>query len=184
MKLHETKIARQWRTYAGPKDERLEAESCKIYRVGFWLLSAGVTLSFVYQATAAQVAWMHGVVGSAPEIAIDPLTAWFLLVLVILCVMQTRRGFVETNRFGQTDTFPSGYFSLIAGLVGLGFAVVIWAMRCIAEVQVVGIGQVSWLANLAVGLVEGAFCWVLVLLLSYLQFRFAKRNRIQIEKGL
>ena len=39
MKLQNMKLAQKWREYAGPKDERLEAENAEIYKLGFMLLS-------------------------------------------------------------------------------------------------------------------------------------------------
>ena len=39
MKLQNMKLAQKWREYAGPKDERLETENAKIYKLGFMLLS-------------------------------------------------------------------------------------------------------------------------------------------------
>ena len=51
-----TKIMRKWREYAGVPDERLEAESCKIYRVGFMMLAFGMLFYFVYRMMAQQVA--------------------------------------------------------------------------------------------------------------------------------
>ena len=41
MKFEDLKLVQKWREYAGPKDERLEAESAKIYKIGFVLLSFG-----------------------------------------------------------------------------------------------------------------------------------------------
>ena len=38
MKFEDLKLVQKWREYAGPKDERLEAESAKIYKIGFVLL--------------------------------------------------------------------------------------------------------------------------------------------------
>ena len=42
MKMQNMKIVQKWREYAGPKDERLEAENAKIYTFGFILLSFGM----------------------------------------------------------------------------------------------------------------------------------------------
>lgn len=42
MKMQNMKIVQKWREYAGPKDERLEAENAKIYEFGFILLSFGM----------------------------------------------------------------------------------------------------------------------------------------------
>lgn len=186
MKLSETYLVRQWRAYAGPKDERLEAENNKIYRTGFMLLSVGVMALSVYRMISEHVAWVHsGAAGMRHfSTTIDPLLIWFLLVLLVLCVMQARRGFVETNRFGQTDTFPTGYFSLCSGLVGLCTAIILWVMRCVAEAQLFGFGEVLWFENLIVAAFAGLFCGALTLVLFYLHFRSAKRGRDQIEADL
>ena len=56
MKLQNMKLARKWREYAGPKDERLETENAKIYKLGFMLLSFGMLTLLVYQNMAQQVA--------------------------------------------------------------------------------------------------------------------------------
>lgn len=47
MKLQNMKLARKWREYAGPKDERLEAENAKICKLGFMLLSFGMLMLLV-----------------------------------------------------------------------------------------------------------------------------------------
>ena len=56
MKYEDLKLVQKWREYAGPKDERLEAESAKIYKIGFVLLSFGMLMIFFYQFIARQVA--------------------------------------------------------------------------------------------------------------------------------
>lgn len=48
MKYEDLKIVQKWREYAGPKDERLEAENAKIYKIGFVLLSFGMLMIFFY----------------------------------------------------------------------------------------------------------------------------------------
>lgn len=53
------RLAKKWRAYAGPKDERLEAENAKIYKLGFMLLSFGMLMLLVHQIIAQQVAWAH-----------------------------------------------------------------------------------------------------------------------------
>ena len=53
MKLQNMKLAQKWREYAGPKDERLEAENAKIYKLGFMLLSFGM-LTLIFGGYPAQ----------------------------------------------------------------------------------------------------------------------------------
>lgn len=49
MKFEDLKIVQKWREYAGPKDERLEAENAKIYKIGFYLLSWGMLMILFYE---------------------------------------------------------------------------------------------------------------------------------------
>lgn len=141
MKFEDLKLVQKWREYAGPKDERLEAESAKIYKIGFVLLSFGMLMIFFYQFIARQVAWVHSDASEMPHGFATPFEAamylWLVLVMLICAGLQTRKGYVDTNRFGQTEHLPVGYFLLLSGLSGAAFALVIAAMRCIAEVQIV-----------------------------------------------
>lgn len=59
MKFEDLKLVQKWREYAGPKDERLEAENAKIYKIGFMLLSFGMLMILFYEILARQVAWVH-----------------------------------------------------------------------------------------------------------------------------
>ena len=67
MKFEDLKLVQKWREYAGPKDERLEAESAKIYKIGFVLLSFGMLMIFFYQFIARQVAWVHSDASEMPH---------------------------------------------------------------------------------------------------------------------
>lgn len=188
MSFSDMKLVRQWRVYAGPKDERLEAENCRIYRIGFLLLSFGVLIFLLYEATAKQVAWVHDNFPAHPGVFVSPselvLLVWFIATMVVCCALQSRKGFVETNRFGQTDVFPMGYFSIIAALSGAASAVVIAALRCIAELQIVSTAEVFWAANCALGLLFGAVVFAFTLLGFYLQFKSAKKYRERIDDTL
>ena len=155
MKYEDLKIVQKWREYAGPKDERLEAENAKIYKIGFVLLSFGMLMIFFYQFIARQVTWVHSDASEMPHGFATPFEAamylWLVLVMLICAGLQTRKGYVDTNRFGQTEHLPVGYFLLVSGLSGAAFALVIAAMRCIAEAQIVPLESVFWLAT-------GVFC--------------------------
>ena len=67
MKYEDLKIVQKWREYAGPKDERLEAENAKIYKIGFVLLSFGMLMIFFYQFIARQVTWVHSDASEMPH---------------------------------------------------------------------------------------------------------------------
>lgn len=122
MKYEDLKIVQKWREYAGPKDERLEAENAKIYKIGFVLLSFGMLMIFFYQFIARQVTWVHSDASEMPHGFATPFEAamylWLVLVMLICAGLQTRKGYVDTNRFGQTEHLPVGYFLLVSGLSG------------------------------------------------------------------
>ena len=159
MKMQNMKIVQKWREYAGPKDERLEAENAKIYTFGFILLSFGMLALLAYEIIAQQVAWVHNGANDAFHLFASPVDAamyaWLFIVMLICAVLQTRKGYVDTNRFGQTENLPAGYFLLIAGITGAASALAIAAMRCIAEAQIVPFEWIFWAANLAIGVVFG-----------------------------
>lgn len=188
MKFEDLKIVQKWREYAGPKDERLEAENAKIYKLGFVLLSFGMLLILLYQFIARQVAWVHSDASEMPHGVVTPFEAamylWLVLVMLICAGLQTRKGYVDTNRFGQTEHLPVGYFLLVSGLSGAAFALVIAAMRCIAEAQIVPLESVFWVANLATGVVYGATIFVVTFVLLCATFFSTKRRRAKIETEL
>ena len=70
--------------------------------------------------------------------------AWFFIVMIVCAVPQTRKGYVNTNRFGQTEHIPMGYFLLISGITGIASTLAIAAMRFIAEIQLASIDGVFW----------------------------------------
>ena len=84
MKFEDLKLVQKWREYAGPKDERLEAESAKIYKIGFVLLSFGMLMIFFYQFIARQVAWVHSDASEMPHGFATPFEAAMYLWLVLV----------------------------------------------------------------------------------------------------
>lgn len=185
MKFEDLKLVQKWREYAGPKDERLEAENAKIYKVGFMLLSFGMLMILFYEILARQVAWVHSDVSEMPHLFSTPaeaaMYAWFVIVMLICVVLQTRKGYVDTNRFGQTEHLPVGYFLLVCGISGVTSTLVIAAMRCIAEVQIVPFEDVFWAANLATGAVCGVMIFITTFAALCATFFSAKKRRAKLE---
>ena len=188
MKMQNMRIVQKWREYAGPKDERLEAESAKIYKLGFMLLSFGMLALLVYQMMAQQVAWVHNGGSGAFHLFANPVDAamyaWLFIVMLVCAVLQTRKGYVDTNRFGQTDRLPAGYFLLVAGITGVASTLAIAAMRCIAEAQIVPFEGIFWAANLATGVVFGVMIFAATFGALCLAFYEAKHRRAKIEAAL
>lgn len=188
MKMQNMKIVQKWREYAGPKDERLEAENAKIYEFGFILLSFGMLALLAYEIIAQQVAWVHNGANDAFHLFASPVDAamyaWLFIVMLICAVLQTRKGYVDTNRFGQTDHLPAGYFLLIAGITGATSALAIAAMRCIAEAQIVPFEDIFWAANLATGVVFGVTIFAATFGALCLAFYEAKHRRAKSKRSL
>lgn len=110
--------------------------------------------------------------------------AWLFIVMLICAVLQTRKGYVDTNRFGQTEHLPAGYFLLIAGITGVASTLAIAAMRCIAEAQIVPFESIFWAANLATGVVLGIMIFAATFGALCLAFFEAKHRRAKIEAEL
>lgn len=188
MKFEDLKIVQKWREYAGPKDERLEAENAKIYKIGFVLLSFGMLMILFYQTIARQVAWVHSNATEMPHLFVTPVEAamyaWLVIVMLICAVLQTRKGYVDTNRFGQTEHLPVGYFLLVCGISGVTSALVIAVMRCVAEAQIVPLESVYWAANLATGAVCGTMIFIATFAALCATFFSAKKRRAKLEAEL
>lgn len=91
MKFEDLKIVQKWREYAGPKDERLEAENAKIYKIGFYLLSWGMLMILFYEILVRQVAWVHSDASEIPHLFATPfeaaMYAWLVIVMFICTVL-------------------------------------------------------------------------------------------------
>lgn len=188
MKFEDLKIVQKWREYAGPKDERLEAENAKVYKIGFYLLSFGMLMIFFYEILARQVAWVHSSSSEMPHLFATPfeaaMYAWLVIVMLICVVLQTRKGYVDTNRFGQTEHLPVGYFLLLCGISGVTSALVIAAMRCIAEAQIVPLESVLWAANLVTGALYGLIIAIVTFATLCAVYFSAKKCRAKIGAEL
>ena len=188
MKQQHLGIVRKWREYAGQKDERLEAENAKIYKFGFMLLSFGMLTLLIYQIMAQQIAWVHNDTDEAFHLFANPVEAvmyaWLFIVMLICAAMQTRKGYIDTNRFGQIDHLPTGYFLLVSGITGIASVLAITIMRCIAELQIVPAESVLWAANLAVGIIFGVMIFAATFFVLCSVFFEAKRQRKIIEEKL
>ena len=120
MKYEDLKIVQTWREYAGPKDERLEAENAKICKIGFVLLSFGMLMIFFYQFIARQVAWVHSDASEMPHGFATPFEAamysWLILVMLICAGLQTRKAMSIPIVLGKPSIFLLDIFCLSAVL--------------------------------------------------------------------
>lgn len=164
--------------YKSPKDERLVAEINKIYRKGFQALMIGFVVCFYYETMRRQVVMIHGlsehISFSVSEIL---LYIWFLVVMIACVVAAARKGFIDDGRFGEADRFPSRYYLSVCGATAIVFGLLTALLRTLAEIEMVGVGEVFWLENIATGFTLFLMVFPLLYIIFYFNFRAAKRNR-------
>lgn len=181
-------LREKWREYAGPEDERIESEMNRIYKVGFLMLSFGWLVLLYYRMLLDQVMNIEGIEAAGTTAMafnfFDPMWwGWLLLTCLVLVVMQVRGGFVSANRFGETETFPAGYFTFISTLAGIGVLVGVTVLRVLANIQVTGAADgIIWLAGAMQGGFTGAVVFILCWGAFYLTFCAAKKRRIQLDR--
>ncbi len=152
-------LIKKWNEIMGPKDERLETEENKAIKASAYILLIGTVLSLYYAIMLDQVAYTtnHPIMTSLGESLIHvqfPLTITILLAGIVSIAIQLKSGsFSSYKRFAEVDSIPWDYVSLFAIFCGLVLGFLTCGMRIIAETQIVGIEHVSWLGDIAIGVV-------------------------------
>lgn len=94
-------------------DERLLAESGKIYRVGFWVLAAGILLDVLMKAAVYLPAWV-GEAGIFPLLGLEGMVLIAALVLCLSVISLLLRAVVHPHW-----EFGPGALILVFGLITL-----------------------------------------------------------------
>lgn len=179
------RIIEQWKTYVGPKDERIEMEMNRIYKVGFIMFGAGMVVALYYSGMLSQVQFVFDVQTTGSGSATFGLPGafmyiWMVVVCLVCSILQCRKGFVDTGRFAETDKFPSGYFALLSGLCALAVGLLAFLLRTLATVQVYGYATL-WLESVFVAVSLSLALFVVLYGGFYLFYRAAKRCRVARE---
>ncbi|MFR5090966.1 MAG: hypothetical protein ACLTDR_02150 [Adlercreutzia equolifaciens] len=115
-------------------------------------------------------------------------TALLIIILasgLISTYLQVRSGTFDTHtRIAQSDRIPWDYVALISLLCGLGLGTTTAAMRILAEVQIVGIENVTWGGDIAMGVVYFTLAFFLAFGLFAATFHSAIDRRRQLEREL
>ena len=161
-------LIEQWKAYQGPKDERIEVEMNRIYRTGFLMLTGGYIVYLYYSLALGQAQMMADMEATGTGSMTFDLPSML--------------------RFAETDVFPGGYFSLVAGLAAVSAGLLAALVRMLAMFQV-GATCDWWLSATLVGsALVGTFVAILVfgscLLAFYLSFRAAKTRRDKALRSL
>ena len=160
-------------------DERLLAESGKIYRLGFWVLAAGVLLDLRVKTATYLHAWV-GEEGIFPLLGLE--TAVLVGTLLLCALLAAGRGILTVGANPEADRFPAKHYALVSLGIGLGLSVVSLLLRVIfhpgwefdtgALVLVFGI----------LILMVTAFTFAVCFAAFYLLFRVARWRRKKLEE--
>lgn len=177
------KLAELWKEYADYADEREEVESNRISRRAFAALVVLNLLLAFFLMQVSQVAQVHNVESEAYDrLALISGVLFFSVAgtCIYAAVAQARKGIVGGARFVNTDTFPWGFSLFIAVLSSAVVCIVLWVLRCIAEIMLVGMSQVYWLGNLAVALLFFPLLVICIALALRAAFHDAKKAQAEI----
>ena len=180
------KIIDRWNEFMGPKDERLAAESNRCAAVGYTILIIGSALCLYYGIMLNQVAETtgHPLLTPLGQSVFPVDTALLIIILasgLISTYLQVRSGTFDTHtRIAQADRIPWDYVALVSLLCGLGLGVTTTAMRILAEVQIVGVENVTWGGDIAIGVVYFTLAFFLAFGLFAATFGVALYSNIDI----
>ena len=183
------KLAQRWKVCAGPTDERVEAESNRVYKIGFVMLSFGVLVYMYYDWTLKQAMFMRDVMaGGAGHMELTSadlfLYGWFAMTMLVGIALLCRKGFSDDNRFAEADKFPVVHYALVSVVFIAVADVLATAIRVLAEFQVLGAAGIVWWSvafssvfMIVVGIPFG-------LLVFWVGFNAARSRRRRLESSL
>ena len=183
-------LMRKWNEIMGPKDERLESEENKAVRASSYILLIGSILSLYYAIMLNQVDYTtnHPILTNLGESVMPvqlPLTLTILAAGIASTAMQTKTGFFSSRkRFADVDKIPWDYVAVFALFCAALVGGLTCIMRIVAEVQIVGIGEVAWLGDLAIGTVFAMMGFIVGFVAMALVMRDAIKHRQKIELEL
>ena len=152
-------LIKRYNQIMGPKDERLEAEENKSMKVGGTILLIGSVLSLYYAIMLEQVSsTTDQPIFTALGEKLIPVHLLLVLTILVAGVvsltMQPRGGdFSSHKRCAEVDQVPWDFVTLFALFCGAIVGILTCGMRIVAEVQIVGLENVAWMGDLAIGIV-------------------------------
>lgn len=159
-------------------DERLMAESGRIYRVGFWVLAVGILLDVLMKTAVYLPAWVEE--GIFPLLGLESLV--LVAALVLCALLAAGRGILTLGADPEAERFPARHYALVSLGIGLGLSVVSLLLRVIFhpgwEFDTGALVLVFGLVVLFVTGITFLVCFATL----YLLFRVAKRRRRQWQE--
>lgn len=183
-------LVKRWNEYMGPKDERLEAVSNRYAKVGFMILLFGSVICCYYGMMLDQVALTAdtALATAVGERLVDPIQLQFGAIVVACFVslyLETRSGITSDRmRLAAVDKVPWDYVAVLSVLTGALLFVLTTGLRIAAEVQIVGVENVTWAGDAAMGVVYFVMGFGLAMGFVGLQFHSAIKRRQELEREL
>ena len=110
---------KKWKIWKATDDERLLSESGKIYRIGFWVLSAGILLDVLIKLAlylpGSRQSW-----GLFPLVGMEGIV--LVAALVLSALLAAGRGILTMGADPEADHFPARHYALVSLGVGLGLS--------------------------------------------------------------
>lgn len=183
-------LVRKWNEYMGPKDERLETESCRYMKISFYMLLAGIIICLYYSIMLEQVSWTtETAIYTAAGEGVFPVNQLMIIVVLLACaipfILQIKAGIISNrSRYASVERIPWGFVALVSFVCAMTLGVLTCGMRMVAEIQIVGIENVAWLGDVAMGIVFFIMAFVLAMFFMGEAFSVAIKNRRHIEAEL
>lgn len=182
------KLIERWKNYVGPKDERVENESNKIMRVGYTIFLIGGGIALYYGLMLQQVAeTTDNPIFTPLGESIFPMNGLlliaYLLAVFIPVFMFARKGIMfEHTRFEEFDRIPWDYVVMMSVVIAVILGVLTSSMRIAAEIQIVGLGEVAWFGDVAMGIVYAGMGFALGIVVLSLNCKMAIDKRRKVEQ--
>ena len=169
---------------------RLAAESTRYMKMGYYILLVGILVCTYYAMMVDQVAsTTETAIYTAAGERVFPV--WHLVILVVLIscfvplTLQIRKGILsDRSRYASVDHVPWDFVTVLSLLTGGAVGILTCGMRMIAEIQIVGVDQVTWFGDIAMGVVFFFMAFCLSMVFSAAFFKDAIKNRQRLEKEL
>ncbi|MDO5142531.1 MAG: hypothetical protein Q4D31_05875 [Eubacteriales bacterium] len=159
------------------KDERVRAEMDRIYRIGFFVMTAGILLDLLLKMAGFRFSvdmW-----AGERQSDLDLIEFAVLMLAQIVCiVLMNRKGMMDDNAYAEAERFPWKHYVLQGVLEGVVVCAVVcaiqaangapWAAMGLGDILLVVAFEMLFLVPLLVAV---------TLLLSYASFRYAYRHR-------
>lgn len=176
-------LKKAYRLFHRQPDERIVAESNRIYTTGFWLLVVGYLLYVWHGWMLTQVAYVNELEPTfdASAFASPFMNAWLLVVFAAVTFLLWRKGIYSSAGLEECDLFPveaSLGSSLASALVMFVSATL---MRAFAEFELMGLAGVNLLHNVVIASVFAMEVFVLVLMVIAFSYFAAQRRRKRAE---